>query len=153
MRACNLCNGRGASLYVRLRSNGLEALKCRDCGLVYIGNNPLQDHELSKLYTMEAFEGRRHFQSQEWYVEYYVDCLKGYSHESAVVRQFASILKSLSRCGVGNRLLDIGCATGVFLDLAREAGFHTVGVEVSAELARLSPSLPHSRADFARRAA
>jgi len=139
-RPCNLCGGWNVSLYIRLRSNGLEALRCRDCDMVYIGNNPLSDEELPKLYTMEAFEGRRHFQSQEWYVDYYVDCLKGYSLTSPVVRQFVSILETISRHGGGKRLLDIGCATGVLLDLARHAGFETMGTEVSQELAEYARS-------------
>jgi 2-polyprenyl-3-methyl-5-hydroxy-6-metoxy-1,4-benzoquinol methylase len=52
----------------------------------------------------------------------------------------------LFAAGDGRRLLDFGCGTGLFLDVAHERGFATYGVDLSAdavERARRKPSGAH----------
>ncbi len=50
---------------------------------------------------------------------------------------FEVFLNLLAHHGVATgRLLDVGAATGFFLDLARKRGYHTVGVEPGAEAAK-----------------
>jgi predicted TPR repeat methyltransferase len=49
--------------------------------------------------------------------------------------------------GAGRRLLDFGCGTGLFLDLAHERGFECYGVDLSedsVETAREKPSGAHA---------
>lgn len=46
-------------------------------------------------------------------------------------RTFANLLDRLEDFAASGRLIDIGCYTGLFLDLARERGWETLGVEPS----------------------
>ncbi len=133
-RPCNVCDSTDAELYLHLRGPALQALRCRACGMIYIGNNPVKDEDLSSLYTMAAFKGERELQSKEWYADYYTDCLAGYRESAPVIRQFQDNLRHIARFVPKGRLLDLGCATGVFLDVARKAGFDVAGVDFSAEL-------------------
>ncbi len=142
-RPCNLCGSGNVREHLRLAGNGLVALECLDCSLIYIGNNPVKDEDLPKLYTMEAYLGERHLQSQEWYRDYYRDCLRGYDANSPVIQQFRESLSVIRRFALGKRLLDVGCATGVFLDVARREGFEVVGTDVSADM------VEYARSEFA----
>lgn len=134
LRPCNLCDGDDVQPIVMLRTNGLVALRCRECGMVYIGNNPVKDEELSSLYTFGAFQGERHLQSKEWYKGYYANGLAGYDPKSEVILHFDRTLDVIGAKASKGRLLDIGCATGVFLDRARKRGYEPVGVDFSSEL-------------------
>src|SRR5580700_2939739 len=44
----------------------------------------------------------------------------------------AAVLRTVMRYTGGRRLLDVGCATGDFLEAGREAGFDVEGIELSA---------------------
>jgi 2-polyprenyl-3-methyl-5-hydroxy-6-metoxy-1,4-benzoquinol methylase len=135
LRRCNICASDDVQQYLRLRCNDLTMMRCRRCGLTYVGNNPVSDENLASLYTMAAFNGGREFQSKQWYKDYYVNCLAGYNGQCEVIARFKMTLDTIS-CLHPNasRILDIGCATGVFLDLARRRGFETIGVDFSPEL-------------------
>lgn len=54
------------------------------------------------------------------------------------LRTFAARLKKISRFLPAGKVLDIGCATGYFLEAARAAGWDTYGVEVSEYASRLA---------------
>ena len=88
---------------------------CRDCGFVFA--NPLPDGEaIAGFYSALADEEY----SQE---------------DEGRGRNFSLILERL-RClaPAGASLLDVGAASGIFLNLARGAGFRVAGVEPSAAL-------------------
>lgn len=89
---------------------------CRDCGLVFA--NPAPDPEaIAGFYA--ALEDEEYSQEGEG---------RG--------RNFAVILKRLGRFApAGSSLLDVGAASGIFLDLARAAGYRVQGVEPSSALA------------------
>jgi 2-polyprenyl-3-methyl-5-hydroxy-6-metoxy-1,4-benzoquinol methylase len=89
---------------------------CRDCGFVFA--NPVPEAEaIARFYTDLADEEY----SQE---------------DEGRGRNFAVILKRLGRLvPPGSSLLDVGAASGIFLNLARQAGFRVTGIEPSASLA------------------
>lgn len=89
---------------------------CRDCGLVFA--NPVPDPEaIARFYA--ALEDEEYSQEGEG---------RG--------RNFAAVLKRLGRLApAGSTLLDVGAASGIFLNLARAAGYRVQGIEPSSALA------------------
>lgn len=75
--------------------------------------------------------------AQEAIARFYMDLAdEEYSQEEAGRgRNFATILKRLrSFAPPGSLLLDVGAASGIFLNLARNAGYRVAGIEPSAAL-------------------
>jgi 2-polyprenyl-3-methyl-5-hydroxy-6-metoxy-1,4-benzoquinol methylase len=89
---------------------------CRECGLVFA--NPAPDGEaITRFYA--ALDDEEYSQEGEG---------RG--------RNFAVILKRLRRwVPSGSSLLDVGAASGIFLNLARRDGYRVAGIEPSAALA------------------
>jgi 2-polyprenyl-3-methyl-5-hydroxy-6-metoxy-1,4-benzoquinol methylase len=88
---------------------------CRECGFVFA--NPVPDGEaIARFYA--ALDDEEYSQEDEG---------RG--------RNFAVILKRLRRfVPPGSSLLDVGAASGIFLNLARRGGYRVAGIEPSARL-------------------
>ena len=135
---CIICGSSDTSVFVHLHSNNLIALKCKNCSHIFVNNSPINADNISEFYTMEDFKGKRTLQEFE-YSDYYSDCFVDYnqkSESSLVLMQFeekANYFDSLFP--KGSKILDVGCATGVFLDMMRKLEWEVEGVEVSNELA------------------
>lgn len=129
--ACNLCgandtqelypaaerrngHGDGGDLYA-CTSNAYgicgPIVKCRRCGLVY--QNPIPSHGE----IIDAYDG-------------VVD--RRYEEErSGRIETFSRDLAMVHRHERGGKILDVGCHLGMFLEVARENGWDTTGVEPS----------------------
>ncbi|SVB29635.1 uncharacterized protein METZ01_LOCUS182489 [marine metagenome] len=144
---CIICGSSDTSVFVHLHSNDLLALKCKNCSHIFINNSPINADNISEYYTMEDFKGKRTLQEFE-YSNYYTDCFVDYNQRnesSLVLMQFkekANYFDSL--LPKGSKILDVGCATGVFLDMMRKFEWEVEGVEVSNELA----SYAHEKFDI-----
>lgn len=93
----------------------LHIVKCDNCGLVYL-NPRLSEEGLQRLY--EGFFREGICESEDYF-------LKEDLHRRVSQRHVSDI----SRHKRTGRLLDVGCATGVFLDMARGCGWEVYGVE------------------------
>lgn len=135
---CIICETTETFEYIHLKSNNLVALKCKRCGHVFIKNSPITTDNINEFYTMDDFKGRRSLQELQ-YPDYYSDCYADYEQKtdsSLLLKQFeekATYFDPLF--SKGGKLLDVGCATGTFLDMMRKRGWEVEGVEVSSELA------------------
>lgn len=106
----------------------LSLVKCKACGLVFVNPQPLfSAEELERLYAKEYFNK---------------DYMKFYGEEKPGALQsnepFSHRLDLIEKYKEKGKLLDIGCATGAFLRLAKEKGWETYGVEVSAYAAEIA---------------
>jgi 2-polyprenyl-3-methyl-5-hydroxy-6-metoxy-1,4-benzoquinol methylase len=128
---CNLCGS--SSFSVRFRFDHCTVLRCGKCGLVCL--DPFGGGTcLSDLYTEDYFQERN---------EYF--CPKGSSaSEEGLEAHTKSFLDGLTRIekykGDG-RLLDLGCALGAFLSLAKDHGWDPCGVDVSSYAAEKARGL------------
>ncbi len=115
-RDCFLCGGRACRRL--MRKSGYQLVVCRRCGLVY--QNPcISDHARRQGWNQVRLDG--------------TSFLEHYQAGEAWRRELAR--RRLDRlAGLGyakGRLLDVGCASGIFLDEARRRGFQVAGVDSS----------------------
>lgn len=106
---CNLCAGESAR---RLAiENGLEVLRCRRCGLVYVSPQP-SPAELERFYAEYYPEESE----ADWY--------------RVMIAHFRRDAERLERrLGYTGRVLDVGTGFGHFPALLRERGFEAAALE------------------------
>lgn len=104
--------------------NGFTIWKCSACGTLYVRNVP-ERGALDQIYTDD---------------EYYDLEAQSVERINSEHRRRLAILKTFTKSG---RILDVGCATGLFLDQAMQAGYETFGVELSPKNAALARDKGH----------
>ncbi len=88
--------------------------------------DPLPAAEVIAGREIEAFEGGLREETTEMFTAYY----RNYP-DDPVVRGFRESVEEIRQAVGGGRLVDVGIGTGLFLHLAREAGFSPLGIEIS----------------------
>jgi len=117
LRKCNLCHSTEIeSLFTK---NSFDIVKCKKCGLVYVQPQP-NDEEIRALYKADFFEGGDQFGSYSAY----------FKERDNIIRNSKEQLGKIERYKQRGKLLDVGCAAGFFLDVAR-AKWEITGVELS----------------------
>lgn len=117
--ACALCGSRAVTLHCRLPR--FSVYRCGECTLRF--RHPLPDAmELRAMYEDERYHESVYFENAR----------AGYDDRAPEIRIYRRALADLGACVRPGALLDVGCATGVFLDLARAAGWQARGVELSS---------------------
>ncbi len=125
---CELC--RSSDIPILYALNTFNVLKCRHCGMVF-RDKLLEMDEAHKLY------GQDYFTSEQ--KDYFFDKLE--VKERIFQKRLDGITKRHPDVG---RILDVGCAIGTFLHIAKKNGWDTTGVDVSvyaAEYARKNYSV------------
>lgn len=115
LTTCPVCQDTGFK--VSFSKGTLNFVRCNSCGLVYINPQPT-DNEINALYTEEYY--------RPW----------GLDSNSAIVAEmkistFEDKLDKVENFAGKGRVLDIGCATGFFLEAAKRRGWDAFGVEIS----------------------
>jgi len=120
---CNLCDADDTAPVAEI--DGFHIVRCRQCGLVYV-NPRYREELLQEIYTETYYDhdGIKNGLEFFGYDNYLED-------EENIKITFAKRLNTIERYANKGKLLDIGCATGFFLDLARSRGWQVVGSEVS----------------------
>jgi 2-polyprenyl-3-methyl-5-hydroxy-6-metoxy-1,4-benzoquinol methylase len=117
--ACIVCGGSDSGL---LFHTSRPILRCRQCGLVYAKPRSARPPgESSDNYSKDYSED---YYRDGMYADYLAD-------RDAIQRNAPRILSELEQMVKGRRLLDVGCATGFFLEAARSRGWTVHGLEVS----------------------
>lgn len=120
---CPRCGADRAAPRLKLVLTGI--VTCRDCGMSYV-----EPRVSSALIERKL---------QVWAEQDVVDPERlRVAFEPASVAYYARFLGWMTRHVVlsGRRLLDVGCGTGGFLAVARDAGWHGSGVEIGRASAR-----------------
>jgi SAM-dependent methyltransferase len=119
---CNLCAARQARRL--FRKGGVDFVQCQLCGLEWVDPQP-DAAQMRALYSSAEYYRAKDI-SRYGYTDYV-------RNKHLYVNLFNRRLDEISRYTDGRlgRLLDVGCATGVLLELARLRGWETHGVDVS----------------------
>ena len=113
-RVCPACAADKASFL--FNKEGGTHVKCADCNMVYL-NPVFKDEYLEEYYRLNhGVQGEVVENDSDFYTGLYSQGL-------------ASIENEIGK----GPILDIGCSTGSFLDLARKRGWETHGIELNEE--------------------
>lgn len=112
---CSICKKEDA--YLLYKKTGFNVAGCRACGMVFSTPQP-SSQELRKMYSRDYY--------QPWNIE-----------KEEVVRKikmatFERRILEIQKYVSGGKILDVGCATGFFLEKAQSKGFEPYGIEISA---------------------
>jgi 2-polyprenyl-3-methyl-5-hydroxy-6-metoxy-1,4-benzoquinol methylase len=119
---CKTCGSSAVGEYLRAELGTI--LRCASCAAVFLPPER-QEAPAESLYSEDYFTEREGYFFHDGVVD-------GSGQESAHVADFRAGLALLeSHGGERGSLLDVGCATGSFLSLARSRGWRCSGVEVS----------------------
>ncbi|MDP2753468.1 MAG: class I SAM-dependent methyltransferase [Nitrospirota bacterium] len=111
---CTLCNGLKFEV-VEDCGKGFNVLRCLNCGLAFVSPMPMTAL-LTSAYTED----------------YYIPWIKEQrSRRTLMWMKRLKALNSLSSNKKG-KLLDVGCAEGLFLELAKKDGWDVTGTEISS---------------------
>lgn len=119
-RCCDVCKSEKNTKKFTLE--GFTVVTCSQCGFEFV--NPMLDaEELEKIYDAN------------YYSSPFEDRFFGYANyledEECTKKTFVPRLRRIEGFVKKGSILDVGCATGVFLDLARARGWKTKGTDVS----------------------
>ena len=109
---CGIC---GANDYKeKLRKNGYKVVTCNKCGHIYV--NPRLDFStLNELYNENKISP----------MPYYVENL------AQDKKTFEQRLKLVEKYKKKGKLLDVGCAIGTFMNVAKERGWEVKGIDLN----------------------
>jgi SAM-dependent methyltransferase len=130
MVACRLCGSREIGLLQKSLGGSRFALrKCRSCRLEFLDPLPAPD-DLRRIYTAEYYRSWGMAEGENPAVE----AMKKLTFAGHLRR----VREHLGGGDLRGDLLDIGTATGLLLEVAREQGFEPYGVEISDYAAGLA---------------
>jgi len=112
---CNLCGTDDARLL--LIKDSYRVVRCRACGFVYVNPQPPEE-EVKAAYTEDYFAKRRGG--------------AGYlNNRDDIIATSKKNMTEIEKYKKKGRLIDVGCAMGFFLEVARERKWKVVGVDCS----------------------
>jgi SAM-dependent methyltransferase len=103
-------------------------VQCRNCNLVYLSERPAPE-EISAYYPPDYLPYRKPIQDERFAIMRWAR-QRNLNQRIKIVEQYAPQSPG--------SLLDVGCATGIFLDGMRQAGWQVTGLEISASAALLA---------------
>jgi len=123
--SCNLC-GRNKTKFITTRPDGLKVVECLNCGLAYLNPRP-RGGVIFGLYDENYYQGRTQLKSYDNYIEETLKSLEDGTNAGFQIIKRIATYKELK----DSRLLDIGCACGAFLVIARSWKAKVEGLEIS----------------------
>jgi 2-polyprenyl-3-methyl-5-hydroxy-6-metoxy-1,4-benzoquinol methylase len=128
MTKCNLCQSSRISEQYLLQQ--FNVLQCRECSLVFLSMQ-FNDEDLKELYSSDYYQER-----QEYYFNNSIANPENGNDDENIIAFGESLRNIVTLKPDKGKLLDVGCGLGIFLYLARQAGWETCGVDISPYAAR-----------------
>lgn len=120
---CPICES--PRVFRRFRLKRFDVMKCPDCSVLMMADIPT-DEVLETLYSNEYYETRSeyYFNNRIWN--------PGAGRNNENIESFDRALSRLRQLEpAGKSLLDVGCGLGIFLAMARDAGWNVKGIDTS----------------------
>ena len=126
-RDCPVCGAvRGPASPVIARFPNRSYRRCGTCGIVYMLRDSPPTIEYEADYFFDFYKS-----------QYGKTYLEDFSNLTAMGKRRLATIKALGlNGGMGERLLDIGCAYGPFLAAARDEGFVPEGMDIASDAVR-----------------
>lgn len=139
---CDCCGHRKSSAVYR-RPDGLDVVRCLNCGLHFLNPRPAAS-AIGRLYDSAYYASGNGAIGYAY--DYSSDAYRPIAAEVAASR--LSVLTAIVPLQ-GKRVLEIGCATGEFCAAAQQAGATPLGIDLSGDIvnvaARRYPSIEFRR--------
>ncbi|MCX8082113.1 MAG: class I SAM-dependent methyltransferase [bacterium] len=108
MIICPLCKNQGRLIW---KEKQYKVYRCKDCSVAFLHPAPE---------TPEIIYSEKYF--QQWYIRYYKE------RKQYIEKLFTLIEKYIDKKG---KLLDVGCGTGILLEVAKEKGWDVYGQDIA----------------------
>ncbi len=119
---CILCNKDDSRLLVTKKS--FNIVKCNICDLVYL-NPRMDEDELASLYNTSEDQTSRSIADSQRYA----------GHDAHKIKKFNTAIRLLKKHKKDiNNVFDLGCSTGIFLDLVANQGWTPYGSDLNRNL-------------------
>lgn len=126
MRSCPICSSSDSSRRFVVRGHAI--LACRACGGYFLPDTSIPGTEVARSRHRGRYLRRAGTAETEPALTGYYD----YEADLALhLRNFRENVRIVQRYARGDRLLDLGCASGHFLLAAAQAGFRVAGADLS----------------------
>lgn len=132
LTSCPLCDGNSSFLVFRI-SGGVGFYKCRNCNLMYASPR-FTEESMLKIYENEKFADLSDFDNWAY------DRWSQTGNRSYNIQQM-KIMLIKRYLSAGNRILDVGCGTGLFVLEANKNRFLCEGVEPSSRLSEIGQNI------------
>jgi len=109
-----------------INKNGFDVVRCKNCGLVYVDPQP-PENEIEKLYSFEKGYGTWRFDPFKR--------KKKFNEKRKLFEEYVKLITKYKKMGF---LLDVGCSSGLFLEVARSFSWKCYGVEVNKDTAAIA---------------
>ncbi len=122
---CNLCGADTTRKVMNI--NGFTIVRCTDCNLKYV-NPRLKETKLHEIYT-DSYYTNPAFKGKDVTFFGYEKYLEDKKYIRLTFKKRLAVINRL--VPHKGKLLDIGCAYGIFLELAQEHGWNVTGIEIA----------------------
>lgn len=122
---CNVCDSE--NFKVLFKVNEHRIVRCRKCSLTYV-NPRLKKDKLYDIYNKEYFSNEQFNKKKPKEIYGYGLYIK---EKDNIEKSFKKILEDIERYKKRGQILDVGCATGFFLNLCKKKRWDAYGVDMS----------------------